>query len=111
MDVACWDREVASVAAQVPVVATEFGPFTLVGKKVPCDGSFDNTWMGWADAHGISYLAHVWFKETEIDAPKGTCSFGLIADWYTGVPRDGHGAAVHDHFAALSAAMGGGRLH
>jgi hypothetical protein len=111
IDMACWDREVAPVAAQVPVVATEFGPSTSVGKKEPCDRSFDNTWMGWADANGISYLAHVWFNLTEIDAPKGTCSFGLITDWYTGAPREGHGAAVHDHFAELSATIGGGRLH
>jgi hypothetical protein len=109
-DVACWEREVAPVAAQVPVVATEFGPYAVDGKKAPCDPSYDETWMGWADANAISYQAHVWFQLTEFEAPAGTCTASLISDWYTGEPRAEHGAAVHDHFAALSAALGGGRL-
>lgn len=108
---ACWDSDVAPVAKQVPIVATEFGPYAyFTGERTPCDASFDEQWMSWADASGVSYLPHVWFQLGEFDVPPGFCTDGLITDWYTGEPRDAHGAAVHDHYAALSGALGGGRL-
>ena len=53
-DASCWNAQVAPVAAQVPVVAGEFGQ--------DCDDSdFDDTWMNWADQHGASYLAWAWW--------------------------------------------------
>ena len=52
-DVACYDREVAPVAAQVPVIAGEFG-------HTACDANFMNTLMNWMDARGLGYLAWTW---------------------------------------------------
>lgn len=51
--VACWNEQVAPVAARVPVVTGESGED---------DGtpSFLNSYLPWADAHGISYLGWTW---------------------------------------------------
>jgi hypothetical protein len=97
-DAACWDREVAAVAARVPVTATEFGPETD-GRREPCDASFDERWMDWADARGVGYLAW-WWNDESYDTPRPKCALSLIDD-FAGTPRPGHGQAVHDHLAAL----------
>jgi hypothetical protein len=96
-NVGCWERDVAPIAAQVPVVTTEFGPDTY-NKREPCDTGFDETFMSWADARAVSYLAWAWYVGDE-RRPK--CSLDLITDWYSATPRPGHGQAVHDHLAAL----------
>jgi endoglucanase len=104
-DTDCWDREVAAVAAQVPVTSTEFGP-SVQDRTEPCDASHDQRWMDWADGHGVGYLAW-WWNDENFDTPKPKCALSLIDD-FGGTPRDGHGVAVHDHLAALSEAQGGG---
>ena len=55
-NVACWDAEVAPVAAQVPVVGGEFD------QNVDAPSTFDVDYMNWADAHGTSYLAWGWWS-------------------------------------------------
>jgi endoglucanase len=49
----CWDEEIGPVAAEVPVVVTEFG-------DTDCGGDFSATLMSWADRSGVSYLAWAW---------------------------------------------------
>lgn len=94
----CWNRVIAKVAAEVPVVATEFGPY-VYDRKEPCrdDATFDRRFMRWADAHRVSYLAWSWHRDTNIQPP--ACSSGLVSA-YGGTPRAGHGRAVRDHFRA-----------
>ena len=89
---ACWNSEVAPVAAVVPVVTGELG-------ENDCAHSFIDTYMAWADAHGISYLGWTWDA-----SPYWTCTGGptLITD-YSGTPS-GMGAGLHTHLLALAAA-------
>lgn len=49
----CWNRTVALVLRQVPVLATEVG-------ENDCAGGFLDTLLPWADRHGIGYLAWAW---------------------------------------------------
>lgn len=80
---ACWDSQIGTVAAQVPVVAGEIGQNT-------CAHDYIDQVMAWADAHGVGYLAWTW-------NPWG-CSQGnvLIAD-YAGTPTTGFGEGFKAH--------------
>lgn len=106
----CWTTTLAEIAKHVPVTATEFGHNE--GDE-PCtsDIAWDDRLMTWADGAGAGYLAWVWWNlDDQYDDPRPKCSLGMLLD-EAGTPRPGHGQAVHDHFAALSAAQGGGRVH
>lgn len=94
-DQSCWTSVIAGVAAQSPVVATEFGPDTQ-DKREPCDTSYDRSWMTWADANGISWLSWAWYVDE--DNPRPKCSLGMISS-YDGTPR-GRGAAIREYMAA-----------
>ncbi len=50
---ACWDAEGAPVAAQVPLIAGEFG-------QSDCGRTFVDQLLNWHDAHGAGYLAWTW---------------------------------------------------
>jgi hypothetical protein len=50
---ACWNATVLPVAKKFPVVTGELG-------ENDCEATFINTYMPWADAHHISYLAWTW---------------------------------------------------
>ena len=112
----CWDQAVAPLAANLPVVIGEFGPVLHDSKghqlRSPCDTSYDESLMSWADRHGVSYLAWDWYyDDTDTGDKPGECTWNLIdGGWDSGMPREGHGQAVHDHLAALSAAQGGGEI-
>jgi dienelactone hydrolase len=101
-DEGCWDRNVKRVAQKVPVVATEFGPDE--SDADPCDTSYDQRWMNWADGAGVGYLAWWWFTP---DPGQPRCSLDMLAD-FAGTPREGHGQAVHDHLGELFAGGGSG---
>ena len=49
----CWQGTIARVARKVPVVTGELG-------ENDCAHGFVDTYMPWADAHGISYLGWTW---------------------------------------------------
>ena len=86
--VACWDSQVAPVAAQVPVVAGEIGED---------DGghSFIDSFMGWADPKGISYLAWTWDTWGCGNTPV------LVLD-YAGTPCQTFGAGYQAHLAQFA---------
>jgi hypothetical protein len=86
-DVACWDSQVAPVAAQVPVVTGEIG-------EDDGTASFINAYMAWAEPKAISYLAWTW--------DTWGCANGavLISD-YAGTPCPGMGAGYRAHLATL----------
>jgi hypothetical protein len=109
-DISCWDDTIKSVAARVPVTTTEYG---ANDGTEPCQANidYDNALMDWADGAGVGYTAWVWWDLTgEFDDPPPKCSLGLNVG-YDGTARVGHGQAVKDHFAALSAQQGGGPVH
>ena len=94
---ACWNDQIAPVAARVPVVAGEIG-------SKNCSGSSIGPLLNWADAHGVSYLAWAWNVSSCTGEPS------LITS-YTGTPTVSYGLGYRDHLAALYAghpAGGGG---
>jgi endoglucanase len=97
---ACWDSQIAPVAAHVPVVTGEFD------QDVCQPTTFDTDYMKWADDHGIGYLAWGWWVLSAQEKSDAGCSaFYLISD-PSGTPAAPNGTALHDHLAALAA--GGG---
>jgi hypothetical protein len=90
---ACWNQEIAPLAATTPVVTGEFG-------ENDCSDSYSLGYMDWADAHGISYLGWAW------DATDSgwSCSAGpaLIVN-YAGTPT-AYGVGLQSHLASLASA-------
>ena len=80
--VSCWDRTIAPLAAQVPVVTGEIG-------EDDCAGGFVDGYLEWADAHGIGYLGWEWNTADCTGGP------ALITS-HDGTPT-AFGAAVREH--------------
>jgi endoglucanase len=81
----CYERELAPVAAAVPLTITEIG-------ENDCGHTFIDTLMSWADAHGVGYLGWTW---NTWDCAKGPA---LITD-YAGTPTT-FGAGLRSRLTA-----------
>jgi endoglucanase len=92
----CWETTVAPVAAHVPVVTGEFD------EEVCTPSTFDNEYMNWADAHGISYLAWGWWVLSPQEISDDGCSAYYLLTDPSGTPAAPNGTALHDHLAALA---------
>lgn len=60
----CWESTIASLSTHVPVVTGEFDQgYDCAGSPTSPDAlsTFDTTFMNWADADGVSYLAWGWW--------------------------------------------------
>jgi endoglucanase len=79
----CWDSQIGTVAAKVPVQAGEIGQNT-------CAHDYIDQVMAWADKNGVGYTAWTW-------NPWG-CSGGsvLITDW-NGTPTSTYGEGFKAH--------------
>jgi endoglucanase len=101
-NVGCWNSEIAPLATAVPVVTGEFAEDNFENPTCPeGPNNFDNEYMGWADAHGVSYLAWAWVVLSAPEIKSEGCSaFYLIGD-YGGTPASVNGVAVHSHLLAL----------
>jgi hypothetical protein len=84
--ISCWNSTVAPVAAQVPVVAGEIGEN---------DGGhgFIDSFMGWADPLGISYLAWTW--------DTWGCGGPVLISDYSGTPCQTFGSGYQAHLAQI----------
>jgi hypothetical protein len=81
----CWDSQIGTLAARVPVVAGEIG-------QNSCAHDYIDQVMTWADAHGVGYLAWTW-------NPWGVCASSgndLITDW-NGTPTSTFGEGFKAH--------------
>jgi Cellulase (glycosyl hydrolase family 5) len=88
----CWTSEVAAVAAQVPVVAGEFG-------ETDGSASFITAFMAWADSNGIGYLPWAWWDAT------GVTGDNALYALYSGpnfTPNAPVGTTYEAHLAALA---------
>jgi endoglucanase len=85
----CWNYSLLPVAKRVPLVTGEMG-------EVDCAHDFIDTYMAWADAHGVSYLGWTWNVWDCRDGP------ALISDW-SGTPT-AFGVGLRDHLARLASA-------
>ncbi|HEY3189896.1 MAG TPA: cellulase family glycosylhydrolase [Solirubrobacteraceae bacterium] len=92
---ACWDSTIAPIAAQVPVVITEFG-------QTDCADSHVKNVMDWSDPHGVGYVMWAFWVLPEPDCAK----LAMLAD-VNGTPRAPNGTAFKAHMDALAAAPGG----
>ena len=81
---ACWTGEIATVAAEHPVITAEFG-------QRNCQADHIERYMDWADPKGIGYLAWAWW-----DIPEGCTNYALITD-LDGTPTPTYGAHFRDH--------------
>jgi endoglucanase len=93
---ACWNAQVAPVAAQVPVVTGEFD------QNVGSPSTFDTDYMDWADGHGVGYLAWGWWvlSKQEI-ADAGSSAYYLITD-PSGTPAAPNGVNLHTRLLTLA---------
>jgi hypothetical protein len=89
---ACWNSTIAPLAAQVPVITGELG-------EQGCTDTYDNEYMPWADAHGISYLGWTW---NSTGPPSNwSCSEGpALITSYDGTPT-AYGVGLREHLAGL----------
>jgi hypothetical protein len=87
----CWDATIAPLADRVPVITGEFG-------ENDCAASYADSYMAWADAHGVSYLGWTW----NATSSGWTCSGGpsLIETW-SGTPT-AYGVGLQQHLAQLA---------
>lgn len=81
--VSCWDSQIGTVAAQVPVTAGEIGQNT-------CAHDYIDQLMAWADAHGVGYLAWTW-------NPWGCSQGNVLINDYTGTPTSTFGEGFKAH--------------
>lgn len=79
---ACWDAEVAPIAAQVPTLFAEFG-------DAGCNHDWSDLLIDWADARGIGWTAWSWYPNCDMP--------GLISDW-DGTPT-GYGEGIKEALA------------
>jgi hypothetical protein len=80
-DRTCYEDAPATVAAQVPLVASEIG-------EDDCKGEFIAEAMGWLDERAAGYLAWTWDAWDDCLA--------LVAD-YDGTPRGRYGRTYREH--------------
>lgn len=83
----CWHDVLAPLAEKVPVVTGELG-------ETDCGTGFIDSYMSWADGHGVSYLGWSW--------DTASCSHGpaLITN-YDGQPTT-FGAGFEHHLQSLA---------
>jgi hypothetical protein len=92
--VACWNSTVIPLTTRVPVVTTEVG-------ENGCTDTYIDSYMPWADAHGISYLAWTW--DSTGPPSNWSCSSGpALIKGYNGVPTS-YGIGVKIHLGELNA--------
>jgi hypothetical protein len=79
----CWDSQIGTVAAQVPVTAGEIGQNT-------CAHDYIDQVMAWADAHGVGYLAWTW-------NPWGCSQGNVLINDYSGTATSTFGEGFRAH--------------
>jgi endoglucanase len=84
----CWDRQIAPVAAQVPVMAGEIGQNT-------CAHEYIDQLMTWLDQHSIGYTAWTW-------NPWGCGQGNVLIQDYGGTPTSTFGEGYRAHLLIAS---------
>jgi len=87
---ACWNGAPASLAADVPIVATEIGEYD-------CAGTFITTVMTWLDAHSLGYLAWSWNVSTACMPGTKQGSTSLVVDYAAGTANGAYAQTFHDY--------------
>jgi endoglucanase len=93
----CWDEVIAPIAAEAPVVTGEFG-------ETDC-ATDPESFMDWADQHGVGYLMWAWWV-----LPDTNCSTLTVLADTRGTAAAPNGTALKAHLAGLAPkiSLGGG---
>ena len=88
-NVACWNSQIAPIAANVPVVTGEFDEDNYLEPKcaTKTPSTFDSDYMTWADQHGVGYLAWGWWVLSQDEKDAAGCSAFYLLNSYDGTPR------------------------
>jgi endoglucanase len=86
--VSCWDSQIGTVAAQVPVHIGEVGQNT-------CAHDYIDQVMAWADAHRIGYTAWTW-------NPWGCSGGNVLIEDYSGTPTKTYGEGFKAHLLSVT---------
>lgn len=93
----CWDGFPRTVAATLPLVATEFG-------QNDCAATMVTPLLSWLDENASGYLAWSWNAYGPC-TPAGSATRGspwsLVVDYATGEPNSEYSRAVFNHLAEL----------
>jgi len=89
---ACWDAEIAPIAAQVPVVMTEFG-------ETDCRDTHVKSAMDWADARGVGYLMWQWVVLQPDELADPPCASLVVISDVNGTPAAPNGTALKTQLA------------
>jgi hypothetical protein len=93
----CWDMAPQTVAASVPVLATEIG-------ESDCAGTFITQVMTWLDSQNIGYLAWSWNAFGAcVPATKssGGNPWSLVANYNTAVPNSDYANTFYEHILGM----------
>ena len=90
-NVACWDQQLAPIAAQYPLIVGETG-------QTGCAHDRMDTVLDWMEAKEQHYLVWAWWTEP----CNASAFYGLITNHLTGAPTPGYGQAYKDRLAAVS---------
>jgi hypothetical protein len=90
----CWNSQELPVLQQVPLLTGELGESV----NGTCTQTFIDTYMAWADAHGVGYQGWTWDTW-------GGC--GVLITGYSGTPTSGFGQGYQAHLAQLGASSAG----
>jgi endoglucanase len=103
----CWNSVIWPIAKIIPVITGEFGEgnYCTYPPALPASHtSFDTSYMTWADAHGVSYLAWGWFVNGTPPActssSSGGYSYGLLST-DAGAPVAPDGQLLKNHLVTL----------
>jgi endoglucanase len=104
-NVACWNSQVAPIAANVPVVTGEFDEDNYTEPKCAnqTPSTFDTDYMTWADQHGVGYLAWGWWVLSQSEKDDAGCSAFYLLNSYDGTPAPPNGTLLHTHLLSLPA--------
>jgi hypothetical protein len=98
----CWNSTIATVAASVPIVTTEFGNTAETTSTTVGDShNYLVPFMTWADAHGIGYLPWAWW---DVGAAEANGNGSDIYALYTGssfTPKSPSGTKFKNYLASL----------
>ncbi|MGC9665553.1 cellulase family glycosylhydrolase [Planosporangium sp. 12N6] len=84
----CWDSQIATVAAQVPVHAGEIGQDT-------CAHDYIDQLMTWLDQHRLGYTAWTW-------NPWGCSGGNVLIEDYNGTPTNSYGQGYRAHLLSVT---------
>jgi hypothetical protein len=101
-DMGCWTSQLASVAAQVPLITGELGQNCDAANQrfqgEPAGAGYVSAFMSWADTAGVSYLGWAW--NPDFSACMGP-SLNMTGKWDGTAPTSPFGTDFQAHLKVV----------